>query len=59
MAKLTEVNDIYFANGFQGQYMWIIPHQNMVVVTTGGNETNPARSQSMFWEYILKAIGKP
>ena len=52
------LNDIYFASGFGGKFLWVIPHLNMVVVTTGdGPEDNPA-VESMLWEYILPAFYK-
>jgi len=31
------VNDIYFAWGYGGQFIFVIPHLGMVVVSTGGN----------------------
>ncbi|MEQ9426354.1 MAG: serine hydrolase domain-containing protein [Cyclobacteriaceae bacterium] len=36
-APLTTQNDIYFSWGSGGQFLFVIPHLNMVVVTTANN----------------------
>ena len=35
--KALEVNDVYFALGYGGQFIFVIPHLDMVVVSTASN----------------------
>ena len=58
VAKHVQVNDIYFANGLGDQFLWIIPHLNLVVATTGGNFENNGIAEAMLWEYILPVFYK-
>ncbi|GGI57587.1 serine hydrolase domain-containing protein [Winogradskyella haliclonae] len=48
--------DIYYAIGHAGQYIWVIPHLDMVIVTTAGNEAVTRKSESMLWGDILPSI---
>lgn len=58
ITKLLKVNDIFFARGREDQFVWIIPHLNMVVVSTANNSRNSFKSESMLWDYILPAFMK-
>jgi len=58
IAKLTSVNDIYFASGFGGQFLWIVPHLNLTVVSTAFNFTNPKITHLIFKDFILKKFEK-
>ncbi|KUO59348.1 hypothetical protein APF79_03050 [bacterium BRH_c32] len=49
-------NDIYYASGFAGQYILIIPHLNMIIVSTAGNFTTQNRFFDAFRDYILPSI---
>ena len=49
VARKLRENDIFFSWGDGGQYIFVIPHLNMVVVTTAGNYTNSdAMAVAMF-----------
>lgn len=55
-SMVTE-NDIYFAWGYGGQFIWVVPHLNMVIATTAGNYDNKiSKSQPMFWQDLLPAV---
>jgi CubicO group peptidase (beta-lactamase class C family) len=47
--------DMYSANGYQGQYVFIIPSKNMVIVRTGLAE-DPQFNANTFIKEILEAI---
>lgn len=50
-------NDVFFAWGDGGQFMFIIPHLEVVVVTTAGNfGNNETIAFSMLQEYIFDSI---
>ena len=51
-----ETEDIYYAIGHAGQYIWVIPHLDIVVVSTAGNEAHTRKSEPMLWEDILPAL---
>jgi CubicO group peptidase (beta-lactamase class C family) len=46
---------IYAATGYKGQFMFVVPYKNMVVVSTADNETNSNVTIDFLYEYILKA----
>jgi CubicO group peptidase (beta-lactamase class C family) len=50
------INDIYFAFGYGGQFIFIIPHLNMVIVSTAENFSNSTIAFGMLRDYILPAI---
>lgn len=50
--------DLFSANGFQGQHVFIIPSYNLVVVRFGLVE-NPDFNIDEFLSGVIKAIGKP
>ena len=55
-ARLVEVNDIYYAAGAGNQFIWIIPHLDLVIVSTASNFGDGKKSHSMLWDYILPAV---
>lgn len=54
-AKVLEQNDVFYADGFGNQYIFVIPHLNMVVVSTAENFSNNKNSIYMLRDYILPA----
>jgi len=56
-SSMLKINDVYFAFGWADQYIWIIPHLNMVVVSTASN-SNPGtfKTYDIIWKYILRAV---
>ena len=34
---MLEVNDVFFALGFGGQFIFVVPHLEMVIVSTAAN----------------------
>ncbi len=51
------VNDVYFAWGYGGQFIFVIPHLNMVVVSTGDNYGADYRLFfDMLHDYIFPAV---
>ena len=54
-ARILQINDVYYADGWGGQFIWVVPHLNMVVVTTGGNFNNGNEPLYFFRDYILPA----
>ena len=51
-----EINDLFFAWGYGGQFIFVIPHLNMVVVSTAANFTNSLHGIYILRDYILRAI---
>ena len=50
-------NDIYFSWGSGGQFIFVIPHLDMVIVTTAGNyNNNDTIALDMLRDYIFKAV---
>lgn len=51
-------NDIYFAWGTGGQFMFLIPHRNIVVVSTSNNYNDDFEFHMfrLFRDYILRAF---
>ncbi len=47
--------DIYFAGGWGGQNIMIVPDENMVVVFTGGNYTSIPPPKKLMDKYIIPA----
>jgi len=54
-SSMLKINDVYFAFGFADQYIWIIPHLNMVVVSTADNRPG-FKTYDIIWKYILRAV---
>ena len=50
-------NDIFFAWGDGGQFLFVIPHLNMVVVTTAGNYgENDIMGIALLRDFILQSV---
>ena len=50
------INDLYFAWGYRGQFLFVIPHLDMVVVSTADNVTESTRTFAFLRDYILGAV---
>jgi CubicO group peptidase (beta-lactamase class C family) len=53
---LIDVNDVYRAVGRGGQYIWVVPHYDLVAVSTAWNDNNGKSSDGMFFRYIVPAV---
>lgn len=53
---LVEENDIFIAVGRGGQYIWVVPQYDLVVVSTAWNDNNGKASSPMFFRYIIPAV---
>ncbi len=51
-----KTNDIFFAKGAGGQFVFVIPHLEMVVVITAENWRNMALEYGILFDYILPAV---
>jgi len=56
--QALRVNDVFYANGWGGQLIWVVPHLNMVVVSTSGNFESGDEPLYFFRDYILPAAYK-
>jgi len=57
VVQRINTNDVFFAWGDGGQFLFVIPHQEMVVVTTAGNYgNNDIMSIAMLRDYIFNSI---
>jgi CubicO group peptidase (beta-lactamase class C family) len=57
----VEINDIFYASGYGGQFVFIIPHLNMVVASTAANfeyyrMTGLMPASRMLFGYIIPAV---
>lgn len=50
--SLVKKNDIFYASGADGQYIWIVPHLNLVAVSTASNSRG--ENMAILWDHILK-----
>ncbi|MGD8780177.1 MAG: serine hydrolase [Ignavibacteria bacterium] len=50
-----ETNDIFYADGWGDQYIFVIPHLKLVVATHAENYTNGMSSAPMLRDYIIPA----
>ncbi len=57
VADLDE-NDLYFAWGFGGNFIFVVPHLDLVVVTTAENFENGAQIFSALPDYIFPAVSE-
>jgi len=55
-SALLNNKDIYYASGFAGQYIIVIPHLNIIIVSTAGNFTTQNKFFSAFRDFILPSI---
>jgi len=49
-------NDMFFAKGAGGQFIFVIPHVEMVVVITAENWRNMVREYGILFDYILPTV---
>ncbi len=57
IVRLFNKNDVFFSWGDGGQFLFIIPHLNMVVVTTAGNyNNNETVSFDMLKDFIFASV---
>ena len=49
--------DLFSCNGFEGQYVYIIPSRDLVVVRMGLNE-GPEYDANNFLKTVIKAVGR-
>jgi len=50
-------NDVFFSWGDGGQHIFIVPHLNIVMVTTAGNfDKNDTKAFEIFRDYILGSV---
>jgi len=57
VARSVVENDIYFSWGSGGQYIFVVPHLNMVIVSTAGNyNNNDTITFDMLTEFIFKSV---
>jgi CubicO group peptidase (beta-lactamase class C family) len=50
--------DIYYAVGRGGQFVWVLPYANTVIACTGWNENTGSWPESMLWDFFLPAIDR-
>ena len=50
------INDIYYALGYGGQLIIVVPHLNMVVVSTGSNHSNSRLFFDVLRDHIFPAV---
>jgi CubicO group peptidase (beta-lactamase class C family) len=50
------INDIFIAAGRGGQYIWVVPQFDLVVVSTAWNDSNGKSSSPMFFRYVIPAV---
>jgi CubicO group peptidase (beta-lactamase class C family) len=53
--QVLQTNDVFYADGWGGQFIWVVPHLNMVVVSTGGNFDDGNQPLYFFRDYVLPA----
>jgi CubicO group peptidase (beta-lactamase class C family) len=51
-------DDIYYAVGRGGQFVWVLPSANTVIACTGWNDSNGRWPESMLWDFLLPAIDR-
>ena len=51
-------DDIFYAVGRGGQFVWVLPHANAVIACTGWNDNNGYWPESMLLEFFLPAIDR-
>lgn len=49
-------DDIYYALGRGGQYVWVLPYANAVISCTAWDDNNGYWPESMLWDFIGPAI---
>jgi CubicO group peptidase (beta-lactamase class C family) len=57
VVRLLKTNDVFFSWGDGGQFLFVVPHLKLVVVTTAGNfNNNETKAIQMLRDYIFVAI---
>jgi len=59
LAQLSSENDIYFSWGNGGQFIFVVPHLDMVTITTASNfapDFNEELAFSMFLQEVIPAV---
>lgn len=49
-------NDVYFASGHAGQFLWVIPHSQITVLVFSDNIKNPKLPHLLFKEHIVPML---
>jgi hypothetical protein len=49
-------DDIFYALGRGGQFVWVLPHANAVIACTGWNEGTGRWPESMLWDFLGPAL---
>ena len=47
------VNDVYFAAGLGGQYIYVIPHLDLVIATTASNFADGSIAHNILADFIF------
>jgi CubicO group peptidase (beta-lactamase class C family) len=57
VVQSLSTNDVYFSWGEGGQYIFIIPSKNLVVVSTAGNyNQNETQAMEILRDYIFPSV---
>ena len=59
IVEALTTNDLYFAWGYDGQFIFVIPHLEMVIVTTAANFDDIGRFLPALRDYIFPALVVP
>jgi CubicO group peptidase (beta-lactamase class C family) len=58
VVRSLRVNDVFFSWGEGGQFIFVIPHLSLVVVTTAGNYNNSeTKAIEILRDYIFRSVG--
>ncbi len=53
---MLDSTGIYFASGYGGKIVWVIPYYNMVIVLMAANSDDYVKGEAMLWEYLLRMV---
>ncbi|MEM8859952.1 MAG: serine hydrolase [Chloroflexota bacterium] len=56
ISESLEKNDAYFASGLGGNYIWVVPHLQLVIVTTAYDGAEMERTYPALRYFILPAL---
>ncbi len=56
LARSMKINDFYYASGYGGQFLWVVPHLDLVVVTMAGNYENGENNFNLFRDHVLPSV---
>jgi CubicO group peptidase (beta-lactamase class C family) len=51
-------DDIFYALGRGGQFIWVLPYANTVIACTGWNDNNGKWPEAMLWEFFGPALDR-